>query len=91
MILIFALYDSQTCFDILREGHEVEVFGGISGSKRIEVTLPDVERTNVWIKKLIKNMIENHTNELTVNIQDNSGNTDRMKRYTDLTLPDIPE
>jgi hypothetical protein len=43
-----------------------------------------------WNTKYLRNL-ENHTNALAVNQLDNSETTNRLKRFTVLTLPDRPE
>jgi hypothetical protein len=49
-----------------------------------------LSETKKWNTKHL-GKLENHTNALAVNLLDNSETTQRLKRYTVLTLPDRPE
>jgi hypothetical protein len=53
----------------------------------MNTVLRDIKKWNTkYLRKL-----ENHTNALAVNLQDNSETTHRLKKYTIPTLPDRSE
>jgi hypothetical protein len=49
-----------------------------------------LSETKKWNATYLRKL-ENHTNALAVNLLDNNGTTQRLNRYTVLTLPDRPE